>query len=89
VSPVPGPVPATVAAAVIFPVLAAGGLLALGADRREHLSYSHCESSLIDWGTGMLPDVPYGRIGGREVHVSRWYSFTSSLQLFPGNLQER
>ena len=48
VPPVPGPVPAVVTATVIFP--AVGGLLAPGADRREHLSYSHRESSLINWG---------------------------------------
>jgi hypothetical protein len=39
-------------------VIASLGLLAAGADRREHLSYSHCGSSLVDWGPD-APDVPY------------------------------
>jgi tRNA G46 methylase TrmB len=50
---------------VVFPKLAVGGLLAIGTDWREYLSYSHCESSLIDWGDWMLTDVPIGAIGGR------------------------
>lgn len=79
VPPVPGPVPAVV---VVVAVPAAVVALATGGERREHLSNSHCGSSLLTGGqmAPRCPPAPCIAAGPRAVSIS-W-----QLQ---GNFKER